>query len=567
MHLFRWGLIVAGLIIVGAALYQTMLWLGIWGNPHEAQVLPLDHDDQEIALIEPATNSDDWGRIVTAVKLLERDWPIINPRSPPLRITLDEAFPRLTAAVPEIVLSLGTTSGQLRLRWYKISGEHDAASWIAKLRARPRPPLAVIGGGSSERGVRLAVALKKSFAADPGSAAPVLLLTTATAEKTSHGKPLIRLYQGRTFRFSFTNQKMVEALLQFVQRRRHDKNEEWAQNLWVHKPADPQMLTNAVASMASAGEVWYALGILRALPHLQPYTMHAVAWQDERYSQEMTDLFEQAFKNRYPLSEFFPENTIRFGVGGFYEPSPEEQNAVGTFLGRLKVTPHSFLVLPTQTVRMRRFLINLRERSPLDARNLVILNGDGIAFQSVYRDREVVWNLFNLPYSLVFFSHRNPIDHAAGFTWKEDDRKDVALQFPQQTTTGTQDILLYRDIFEALVYAAHEQGALLGDAERLRDRLRATRWRVPADAADSPRIANPESPPAGAQHIPFFDADGNRNSRTGEHIVWVKPDFTEDRVDLTSKISVWALSAGGDWQLVEAFDATYNQSRQEENMP
>ena len=76
------------------------------------------------------------------------------------------------------------------------------------------------------------------------------------------------------------------------------------------------------------------------------------------------------------------------------------------------VTPNSFLVLPTQTVRMRRFLINLQRRSPAVARNLVVLNGDAISFDAIFRDRDVAWNILDVPYSLVFFSHRNPIDRA-----------------------------------------------------------------------------------------------------------------------------------------------------------
>ena len=129
---------------------------------------------------------------------------------------------------------------------------------------------------------------------------------------------------------------------------------------------------------------------------------------------------------------------------------------VGTFLAlRTPVAPNSFLVLPTQTVRMRRFLIHLWQRSPRDARNMVVLNGDAISFHSVYRDRDVVWNILDLPYSLVFFSHRNPIDQAAGFSWTK--------KAPGLSTTGTHDILLYRDIFEAFLYAASDNGTLLGD--------------------------------------------------------------------------------------------------------
>ena len=526
-----------------------MLWLGIGGNLGDSQVKALDNDDQEIAVIEPATSSEDWGRLVTALQLLQADWPRINPGLPALQLSLDDAFPTLTATVPDIALWFaGTANQKLRLRWYKISGEHDTASWIKKLHARPRQPLAILGGGTSERAAKLAGALKRAYDAPvhPESASPLLLLTTATAELTAKGNPLIEVYPQRSFRFSFTNPRMVDALLDFVGK---------TPDLWVDKPSDPPVLPSAVASIigraastGSAIDCWHTAGVLHAMPHLQPYTMHAVPWQDERYSQDMTALFEKKFKKQYPLSEFFPEGEIPYSVGGFFDPAPLEQATVDFFLAR-PVTPHSFLVLPTQTVRMRRVLINLRQRSPLDARNLVILNGDAISFHSVWRDRDVVWNILDLPYSLVFFSHRNPIDAAAGFTWTRDDSPEAVNAFPQKTTSGTHDLLLYRDIFEAFLYAAYDQGKLLGDPQMVRARLQATCW--VADPLDGPRVRNPKVEDWPGEHRPFFDAAGNRQSHTGEHIVWVKPNFTDDRVDKTSKISVWAPDNGNAWRLVE----------------
>ena len=80
---------------------------------------------------------------------------------------------------------------------------------------------------------------------------------------------------------------------------------------------------------------------------------------------------------------------------------------------------------------------------------------------------------------------------------------------------------------------------------------------------ENARVCNTEVHALDGMHQRLFDADGNRQSHTGEHIVWVKPTFFEDRVDLTSKISVWRLLDSECWQLVEAFGAKYNQSRQE----
>lgn len=527
MRLFRYALVALLFVIFGAAIYQTMTWLGIWGGAQDTQVKPLGDDEQEIAFLQPATSGDDWGRLATAVQLVAMDWPRINPSLPALNVSLDDAFPKLTAEVPEIVLWFASAPKQrLRLRWYKISGEHDAASWVAKLHARGRAPLAFIGGATSDRAVQLARALRETYP-DADAASPVFLITTATAETTAENKPLIQEYPARSFRYSFTNKRMVEALLKFVQQ---------TPNLWLAKGAAPPDLT-----------------------------MNAFVWGDERYSQDLTDLFALQFRERFPRGRFHTD-TIPYSVGGFFHPAPIEQASIDIFISR-PTPPYSLLVLPTQTIRMRRFLINLRQRSPHDARNLVILNGDAISFNSVYRDRDVVWNILDLPYSLVFFSHRNPIDAAAGFTWTRDDRDETQDAFPQQTTTGTHDVLLYRDVLESFLYSAYENGGLLDDAQVLRDRLKETCWYHPPPERmknDFARVCNPriKSHPAGQER--FFSKIGNRRRRTGEHIVWVKPSFTDDRVDLTSTIGIWSMlpqKAGEGWQLVEAHDVKYNQNR------
>lgn len=547
MRFLRYALLTSLIVIIVVAVYQSVIWLGIWGTVGGSPVKPLLDGDQEIALIEPATSTDEWGRLVTALKLLELDWPKINPKLPALRIDLDAAFPQRTAEVPEITFALGDVPQRLRLRWYKITGEHDSASWVGKLNARNRAPLAIIGGGTSDRAAKLAANLNAAYD-DPALPAPVFLITTATAEKTTHAESLINVYRQRSFRFSFTNQKMVEALLAFVAHREFpDSEKEWAQHLWVSKP-DPAAPANGT-----------------------PAAMFTVTWEDERYSQDMNELFQKEFEKAYPKAEFSPEGTIRYSVGGLFHPGPKEQVAVGTFLTRrTPVARQTLLVLPTQTARMRRFLIPLRLRSPADARNLVVLNGDAISFHAVYRDREVMWNILELPYSLVFFSHRNPIDREAGFRWTKEGRQP-ANAFPQHTTTGTHDLLLYRDLFEAILYAAYDEDKLLGDSLVVRQRLQATCWRHPPRDRlphDRARVCNPHVHTVDAP-TQFFDADGNRRSRTGEHIVWVKPSFTEDIVDMVSKISVWSIEPsanGGAWQLVEggATNATYYQPRTED---
>jgi hypothetical protein len=455
------------------------------------------------------------------------------------------------------VLTFGTTPKQnVRLRWYKISGEHDAASWVKKLSERKPAPLAILGGGTSDRAIKLAEALRDTHDAGHADefnpASPVFAITTATAEETRAKQSLLGIYKKRSFRFSFTNKTIVESLLRFVDRRNIPAQHEWARNLWVTKSAE---------SDAQHAAVLGALGSQR----FQPYTMHAFSWLDERYSQDMADHFQRAFTRRFVFGDFHPAAPIRSGIGGFNQPSPEEQLTVDTFLAP-RTKPHTFLALPTQTVRMRRFLINLRQRSAQDARNLVVMNGDAISFHTIYRDRDVMWNILDLPYSLVFFSHRNPVDPSAGFREEKDLAQAPPSTFPPPSTSGTHDLLLYQDIFEALLYAVHDGTNLVANPETVRERLRSTFWRQPAPGEKStllPRVGNLLVHQANGKPRVLFEPDGDRLKYTGEHIVWLKPSFTGDIVDLRSKISVWTIRAeeqGNVWHLVDELEVTYNQA-------
>ena len=49
---------------------------------------------------------------------------------------------------------------------------------------------------------------------------------------------------------------------------------------------------------------------------------------------------------------------------------------------------------------------------------------------------------------------------------------------------------------------------------------------------------------AGPDATPLFDADGNRRSGTGEHIVYLRPASTGDEISPKSIIEVWSRQAG-----------------------
>jgi hypothetical protein len=148
--------------------------------------------------------------------------------------------------------------------------------------------------------------------------------------------------------------------------------------------------------------------------------------------------------------------------------------------------------------------------------------GDAISFNTVYRDRDDAWNIQDLPFSLVFFCHRNPIDPQAGFRVEGGERSNTA-------ETGTEDVLLFGDIVESLVQTSD----LIGSAplaEEVVERLLDIRWR------DGRIVLDGHSPP-------LFDREGQRSSGTGEHVVCLKPVWDNDdpnRLLPRATIEVWA---------------------------
>src|SRR5205823_4921744 len=135
--------------------------------------------------------------------------------------------------------------------------------------------------------------------------------------------------------------------------------------------------------------------------------------------------------------------------------------------------------------------------------------------------------------------HRNPVDEAAGFL-----REDNQAPGTTAPATGTEDLLLYMDIVEALVQAVGQGDAMPADGDDLAARLRQARWR-------GGRVA------FGGEGPELFDADGNRRDGTGEHIVWLRPAVQGPRVLPQAAIEVYdrqGQDQGRPWHLVRRLD-------------
>ena len=131
-------------------------------------------------------------------------------------------IPDRTTAVPEIVIRRKGYAGGVRIRWYKVTDEASQEAWVKALARRDRPPIAVLGGWSSDRAKELADAMRD---APWAGEKPLLFISQATADEVYRAADsypvgyvppqLIKLYD-RSFRFCFTNKQMAEAVTDYV---------------------------------------------------------------------------------------------------------------------------------------------------------------------------------------------------------------------------------------------------------------------------------------------------------------------------------------------------------------
>src|SRR5579863_5206458 len=164
------------LLLIGGAL--SFIAVRYWVGAAYADVRDVAPGHQEIAWISPATNGDAWERLIAALELLQREAhaPAVpgasaGPLGKTFHVTFDNAFLPMTADVPEVALYFDDApDAKLWIRWYKLSGENPSPSWFAKLKHRARPPVAIVGGETTDRALFQTRALQKERASWPGPA-------------------------------------------------------------------------------------------------------------------------------------------------------------------------------------------------------------------------------------------------------------------------------------------------------------------------------------------------------------------------------------------------------------
>jgi hypothetical protein len=328
------------------------------------------------------------------------------------------------------------------------------------------------------------------------------------------------LYRERTFRFCFTNQRMADTVTGFIAKR----------------------------------------DALR--PDGAPF--YAAEWVDDTYSHDLRTRFGSAVSAQLDPPGSMGDETFQFpvlhripcSVGGFDQPNRwEAQDAEWLMQTKRDKHPRQerpLLVLAAPSSQpARRFLRGMVRAAPAEARRFIVVTGDALSFNTVYRDRKVAWPIQDLPFQLVFFCHRNPIDAAAGFL-----REDQAPPSATAPGTGTEDLLLYADIVEALAQAANQGDAMPATGAALAERLRQARWH-------DGRVSFGTEGPA------LFTDDGNRRDGTGEHVVWLQPEVEKANPQSGMKtivlskatIRVYALQEAGpngSWSELPALAVDYD---------
>jgi hypothetical protein len=345
--------------------------------------------------------------------------------------------------------------------------------------------------------------------------------TVPASERVNWAQPLMSFYPGRGFRFCFTNEQMARAVLDFV---------------WQTPDLRPRNgLSAAAAVLGLPAELLPTRELLAPLEGVVQF--FRLRWQDDPYSVDLADQFFNQAVARAPVGSRVVSHTLdlRYSVGRYDQANASEAEVVQRILEQVPTGAgsRSLLALPTIAPPARRVLHALTGESALIGRHLVAITGDGIAFNTIYRDADIAWPLRDLPVPLVLFSHQNPIawDQGSGVRGQgsevrnqKSEVRDRNLLLPPNST---EDVLLFAEVARRAANAAFaDQGGLIADADLMAERLR-------------------------TQDAPFFDENGDRIGGKGEFVVCLRPQFGEHgRLEAKATIEVWHRRDGKTWEFV-----------------
>jgi len=515
-----WPIIIAIICLPVVILATGVSLPGIGDAPASPRPQSLPDGDQELAWIHTTTSATTWERFVSGMMRTQMNVP-------GLQIDDSHAFQDSTTAVPELVLSMQGRTGKLHIRWYKIRSDVTAADWIRALAARDPAPLAIIGGGSTDRAVDLSKALndQNEWRGDR----PLLLITTATADKIASPedppgslptRPLIDLYPDRSFRFCFTNRQMAEAVLDFV---------------WENPDLRPQSFV-ALARLAAGSGAIAVLPQAGTVERFRPHVL-SVLWDDDPYSTDLHRQFTEAARDISGGDDriIFSQWHVPFSVGGFLRANLYEARTAESLARQLREsTPQRMLlVVPAITQPARRLLQAVSQASILSSQRLVVVTGDGIPVNAIYRDGEFAWPTSAIDMPLVLFTHNNPLG------WDDYKNNNAPEGYELRPPTSTEDALHFRDLGAIVAQACYPT-----EAEQARF---GTRGGLIARANDLQLRFHERSPV-------FFNTNGERRGGTGEYVVVLRPREDAEVGNLLPVMSAWKREADRSWTLVRSMN-------------
>lgn len=469
--------------------------------------------DVEVAWLHPATNTPTWERFVSGAA------DYVNLHSD-LELDLTQAYPEASIKPPAIGIKRKSQPGWLWIRWYKLTGERPTYVWVNALLKRNPPPVAFIGGGSSDRARDLAASLENYSWKSPADRPP-LLITTATADAINYqGNPvsLMQIYKDRSFRLSYTNSQMAKATMSFIE---HLKTLPGYFQPEFELPPE------------------FQTGFDREQKVHWPPQPVLIGWEDDSYSKDLANCFRNLL-----LPEFKPEvilgKTVGHGVGGLDYPNRQEYSAIESIRFQVKMSEPAYrnhlLILPGAATPCKRFLKTLHRLNPTEVRSWFVATADSIDWNSICRDRRLVWPVEEVPFKLAFFMHRNPVEVQAGFP--------AALQddMPKSALTGTDDKLLYRDATATVFQAIYPETGIRRDPAQLSQEL--------ANAKDE-------------RGNLLFEPGGNRPEKGGEFIGLLLPQYEGILLKTYAILEVWNRQVRPDqtearWELIRTLTLSYH---------
>lgn len=514
---FGWFFLVTAICLPVAVLATGVRIPGIdrpAGRPRPASV---PSGDIEMAWLHTSTNGPTWERFVYGLVRTQLTVP---------GLTVDDsnAFNETTTAVPEVVFSMADRPGKLRVRWYKLTTDATTDHWVNALAERDPAPVALIGGGSSDRAADLARAMNRRK--DWAGERPLLFITTATADELEPGpddasdlraaaQNLIDVYDDLSFRFCFTNRQMAEAVIDFTEH-------------------NPERL--ATPSQQAFGGVASAVALHARLS--APPKVLSVVWKDDPFSTDLHDRFGDALRGKLPRETW----EVRYSIGSFATPNFYEARTAESILAVCRDNPtrRILLILPTVTQPARRLLRALVEGEPRLRDRLVVVTGDGIPVNAFTRDGQFAWPVHALPVPVVLFTHNDP----AGW---DAPGSPAPPGYELRPPNTTEEVLHFARLGRILVEGVFGLGGTPGVGS-------------PAGSAELCRRLHARSPA-------FFEPSGERRGGSGEYVVVLRPNPPESGPHglPEATLDIYRRSTHRGWEKVNTLDI--DQRRAKPNGP